>query len=259
MDNFLQLIFNTENERKKAIYFILSLTLSIVIACKIYELVFGGFEIIPLSDYRRIASEFFFTGQFVVCLTILIVVHKIFYSIVDFFLFKRFAKLADKFYDFFRYKLNKDELLDELKTSKVLQWIANWAIKQFKELSLIDIDRDGLKPGINFYNLLLYFRKLNDPNDKETNIDTTLTYFPFAITVQMLLLFDFVVIDHISFSITSIIIINIASILLLFLQLLVNFLNIFAELKQDKILKFLERLEKEHLDQQTKLNSPTQS
>lgn len=259
MDNFLQLIFKTENERKKAIYFILSMTLSTVIACKIYGRLFGSFEIMPLSDYSRIVTEFFFTGQFVVCLMILIVVHKIFYAIVDFFLFKRFAKYADKLYDFFRHRFNKDELLADLKTSKVLQWIANWAINHFKELSVIDIDKDELKPGINFYNILIYFRKLNDTNDKETHIDTTLSYFPFAITVQILILFDFVAIDHISFSNAAIITINVATLLLLLLQLLVYFVNIFADLKQDKILKVLERLEKEHLDRQAKLNAPTQS
>lgn len=255
MDNFLQLILKTENERKKAIYFILSLTLSMVIACKIYGRLFGVFEIIPLSDYKRIVAEFFFTGQFVVCLMIFIVVHKIFYTIVGFFLFKLLAKYADKLYDFFRYRFNKRELIADLKTSKDLLWATN----TFKELSVIDIDKDGLKPGINFYFILIYFRKLNDPNDKETHIDTTLTYFPFAITVQMLLIFDIVVIDHFSFSVASIITINIATFLLLLLQLLVYFINIFADLKQDKILRVLERLEKEHLERQAKLNAQTQS
>lgn len=258
MDNFIQLIFKTENERKKAIYLILSLILSIVITSKLYGRFFGSFEVITFSDYRRIVIEFFFTGKFVLCLMILIVVYKIFYTLLDFCLYKKFAKHADKLYESFRQSFNKDERLADLKINENPPRFVTLAINQLKQISVIDIDKGELKPGINFYNILTYFRKLNDPKDKETHIDTTLTYFPFAITVQIFILFNFVVINHISFSIFLIIVINIAVILLLLLQLLIYFVNVFVDLKQDKILKVLERLEQEHLDQQASQSAPSQ-
>lgn len=194
--HILQLVFKTENERKEAVYFIFSLVLSAVIACKTYALIFGDFEIILLSDYKRIITEFFFTGRFVVSLMIFVVIYEVFYTFASLLFFAWSAKYADKLYDFLLHNFNKEEVLAELKTSRELQWLTNWIKKAFKELSVIDLDKGELKPGINFYYCLYYLRKLNDINDQETHINENLAYFPFAITVQILIIFDFVAIFY---------------------------------------------------------------
>lgn len=244
-DNILQLILKKENDRKKAIYFLIACILSVIISCKIYGRFVESFQIIPLIDYTEIVFDFFLSGRFVLSLMILIAVYKIFYSFADFILYKWLAKKADILYDFFRYKVKREELEQEIRTSIFLQRLAMWGIKHFKHLSILDIDKNKIRPGLNFYWLISYIRRINDVNDKETSIDLSLAYFPIPIIIQILLIFDTIIIDHFDITTLIIIVVNLLTVIILILAMIVYFVNIFIDLKQDKILNALEKLEKQ--------------
>jgi hypothetical protein len=243
MGDYLQLALKTENERKKMIYFLLAVVLSIVISCKVYARYIGAFEIVPLTEYKRIVLDFFLTGRFVVCVLIMITTFKLFYSLTEFIIYKWLAKQSDKLYYFFKNKF-KGEIIDKIPTSQTLRWLAEKLIKNFKQLSVIEVEENKIKPGLNFYRLLVYFRKLNDPNDNE-GIDPALAYFPIPITLQIVLLFDSVVVDHFVFSTWLIVLFNVISTAVLIIQFIIYFLNVFIDLKHDKILNFLEQLNKD--------------
>ena len=247
MEDILKVILKPTDERKKVIYFILTIILSIVIASKIYVRLLGDFDIILVTDYKRIITEFFLTGRFVICLMI-ITAQNIVYTIFNFFVLILISKLGHNSYNFLRNNFN--EFLDEVKTNSGFQWIINISIKLLEQLGMIDKDNGRIKPGIEFYYFLHYFRKLNQIDDKETQIDTSLSYGPIPITVQMLVLFDFVFIDHFQISYFLIITLNVLTILLLAFQLFIYFVNIFIDLKKDKILKVLEQFEQEYINGQ---------
>lgn len=246
MDSFLELIFQSGDERKKKIYFLLTILLSTVIASKIYGRYIEAFEIIPITEYQKIILEFFFTGRFVICLIVFGIVYHIFYPLFDFFLFKYFAKKTDDFYEFIVQKYNKDDIIHDIKTSKFVKSLAEWSIRSLKQLGFIQLHNLEIKPGANFYTLLRFFRKINDKNDNK-GIDVYLTYLPIPIILQLLLLFNLVAIDSIDLAGYKIILINILAFLILVVQFLLYFANIFLDLKCDKILKLLEQFEQKSI------------
>lgn len=244
-NSLLQFILSKENERKKIIYILLSLILSIIISCKIYWHFIEHFDIISLSEYTRIVRDFFLSGRFIICLFILIVIHKFFYSFSEFLLYMWFAKLSDKLYEFLKRKKDelKNEFLEDLKTNKKLQWFFMLGFNAFKRLNVIEYENNKLTLGVNFYEILKSLRRLNS-GDEDEAIDTSMAYFLLPITFQLLLLFNTVVIRNHHFSLWTILVIDLLMLLLCLIQAFIYFINIFIELKKHKLLSYFERLEK---------------
>lgn len=253
-NNFLQFFLTEEDKRKKAIFLFLAAILSITVSCKIYGRLMGTFDIIPITEYQRIVVDFFLSGRFIISSLILIVIYKFFYFGIDLFMYKWLAKKADKIYDTLKIMIKRDgfkeELIKDVNTNPFIKWFAVWAINTFKQLSYIEIVDGKIKPSINFYYVLDYFKKVNDINSDE-NIDINLAYYPIPITLQILLLFDTIVIHHFDISKCTIGFINFVTIIVLLCQLLKYLVNIFVDLKKHKILNILERIEKEAIKPDT--------
>lgn len=241
-DGLLEFIFKSKDQRKKVAYFLLAVVLTSLISAKIYVRTMGDFSLFMPNDLIKL-KDYLLSGRLIIVIIIFLSIYKFFYSAIDFIITKKLMKWSDKIYDYFKYNFNREEIVSDFKTSKFLQKVADKGIDQFKQVGFIDLDKKKniISPGLNFYKLLKFFRKLK--KDEET-IDTDLAYYPIGITLQILMLFNCVVTDHYEFSCWKTVLINCFGILIFLYQTIVLFINVFADLKQDKILAFLEKTNK---------------
>jgi hypothetical protein len=245
MESILELFFEEKegSKSKKGIYLLISLLLSTVLTSKIYGRFLGAYEIIGYNEYDKIVIDFLLSGRFVICLIMLFSVHLLFHFLFDILLTTWLVKKTDELYEYLRLEFTKDSVINAFKTSKPLQGIGNLVIALYKSLNIIDIENNQLKPGLNFYAVLDYFKKINDKDSKE-HIMPSLAFLPLVITIQGLIILDTITIDHVSINCCTIIVLNLVIILVIFFLGIIYFMNLFVDLKKDKILKFLEELER---------------
>lgn len=237
----INFVLTPKNIRKHALYTLIAVVFCVMITSKIYVRLFGDFDLTPLSDLKGV-KDYFTSGRFVLSITLFFIVYKVFFSAIDFILFNVCVKGADKLYDKFRslnIDLNKKEF-HGLTKGDIDLWIVRFVFKRFKEIGVIDVDNGTIKQGIHFKETLRFFKGLY--KGKKT-IDSDLAYIPLAVVFMFCILFNTVVVDNFDVSVWQQVFVNIACAVIMILQTIKYFLNVFIEMKYDKIYLFLKRVE----------------
>jgi hypothetical protein len=214
--------------------------LTTIIASKLYVRLFGEFHLIPLSDIEGI-KEYFMSGAFVLAAGLFLLVYKVFFGMIDYFLFERFAKASNKIYESLRsiqIEASKEDV-EEAMADKDMPRFVKFLLRKLKEAGVMEVDGKKITPGLNFKKLLKYFKDLHKEKDV---IDSDLAYMPFAITLMFWCLFDSVVVDHFVIPYSLSVVVNILCAIVAIVQLCRYFINVFVELKYDKIYFFMKRV-----------------
>ncbi|MBD3637218.1 MAG: hypothetical protein HUJ25_07705 [Crocinitomicaceae bacterium] len=110
-----------------------------------------------------------------------------------------------------------------------------------KKFRIIDVSRDGkISPGLNFIWLK---NQLKQVTEQSITIDTNLAFYPLSITLQIAFLYDFVVLSNFAIDWWWGVLLNILFFALFIIQLIILFVNIFIDLRHDKIYQLLEEVE----------------
>lgn len=232
-----ELPLKREKEKKKIIYFFLTLGLIFIIATKFYEEFFGLLDLFYLQSYNDLMT--FITSYQIITITLIMGgVFLVFYRVPEFFVDIRVLRRIRKVRNWIEENLDKEgveslgqALIESDKKTTVHKFLTKYRVAKFEEKEI--------KAGRNYYVILDKIKEIKDADKGQEAIDVIVVFYPIPIVLMLLLLFNIQSAPALDLSLSAYILVNSILVIILVIQYYAYLLAMFVKIHCEFIYELL--------------------
>lgn len=240
MDKIIDFLITEHSDRKKAFFYLLSFLFTSIITASIYQCLIGEFRILKYNELEEI-KDFFMSGNVVMVIMIFVGVYYSFYNIIEILITPFIISKSNKAFRFLREVINRENILSTMKSDKTFEKLIQWSISVLDNLSVVEIKGNKVARGVNYTRIL---GKMNDLNTDKDSIDLEQAFLPVPITIQLIILFNSVVLSNYCMPLMMSIIINLTLVIILVVCIIIYVFNVFLEFKRGEVLDVMKKIDK---------------
>lgn len=236
----IDLLVKQDDERRRISFLFLKLLFTVTITAKLYNCIYGTYDIISITDFKSLI-DFFIHGTAIVSFALFYFVWSISFGLTSFILSFSGIWLSTLIYEILNKVINDpQQLVTEISKNKTLQKLAKIYVWLFNTVDIVEIENNSVKPGTNFYKFYDYL--LDIENEKKAvsskEFSDTITLIMQFIVIYNLLDFHFL-----SYSWWLAVLTIVILCLLTFGSLVAHVLATMVDIKHSRLLNLMEKLE----------------
>lgn len=245
----IDLLSKKESDRQKIFFITLKIVFSATLSTKIYIDFFGTYTIIPITDFQGI-TNFFLSGNVIICFALFYFVWALSYGLTSFLLSIIAIWLNSKLYFLITqlFKITPEEFKNEIDKSWFFKAYVKFIASILNSTDIIEYENNTIKPGTHYYKFYDYLLKVENGKKAVESYQFSTTI---ALLIQFLVFYNCFGLTFLSNS-KWFFAISVILIILLFIFSFCGYaIATFVEIKHSRILDYMERLTPEYKNKKT--------